>query len=140
MDLIDHARFMLDKHMRRRHIGVYLTPGQRWRDQVERVAIGWKPIFIYSHPGADVSERKWINDDVFTSSGAREQDTRFHHWGQNESGIADLIRGLTEPGQLVVDPFLGGGTAAVVCRDLGRRFIGCDVDASAVTISRERVG
>jgi ParB-like chromosome segregation protein Spo0J len=140
LDLIDHARYMLDKHMKRRHIGVYLTPGQRWRDQVERVAIGWKPIFIYSHPGVDVSNRKWINDDVFTSSGAREQDTRFHHWGQNESGIADLIRGLTEPGQLVVDPFLGGGTAAVVCRDLGRRFIGCDVDASAVTISRERVG
>lgn len=140
LDLVDHARFMLDKHMKRRHIGIYLTPGQRWRDQVERVAIGWKPIFIYSHPDADPSERKWINDDVFTSSGAREQDTRFHHWGQNESGIADLIRGLTEPGQLVADPFLGGGTAAVVCRDLGRRFIGCDVDASAVTISRERVG
>lgn len=140
LDLVDHARFMLDKHMKRRHIGVYLTPGQRWRDQVERVAIGWKPIFLYSHPDADASERRWINDDVFTSSGAREQDTRFHHWGQNESGIADLIRGLTEPGHLVVDPFLGGGTAAVVCRDLGRRFIGCDVDASAVTISRERVG
>lgn len=140
LDLIDHARYMLDKHMKRRHIGVYLTPGQRWRDQVERVAIGWKPIFLYSHPDVDVSDRKWINDDVFTSSGTREQDTRFHHWGQNESGIADLIRGLTEPGQLVVDPFLGGGTAAVVCRDLGRRFIGCDVDASAVTISRERVG
>lgn len=140
LDLIDHARFMLDKHMRRRHIGVYLTPGQRWRDQVERVAIGWKPIFIYSHPDVDVSDRKWINDDVFTSSGAREQDTRFHHWGQNESGIADLIRGLTEPGQLVVDPFLGGGTAAVVCRDLGRRFLGCDVDAAAVSTSRERVG
>lgn len=140
LDLIDHARYMLDKHMKRRHIGVYLTPGQRWRDQVERVAIGWKPIFLYSHPDVDVSGRKWINDDVFTSSGTREQDTRFHHWGQNESGIADLIRGLTEPGQLVVDPFLGGGTAAVVCRDLGRRFIGCDVDANAVSISRERLG
>lgn len=140
LDLIDHARYMLDKHMKRRHVGVYLTPGQRWRDQVERVAIGWKPIFLYSHPDVDVSNRKWINDDVFTSSGTREQDTRFHHWGQNESGIADLIRGLTEPGQLVVDPFLGGGTAAVVCRDLGRRFIGCDVDANAVSISRERLG
>lgn len=140
LDLIDHARFMLDKHMRRRHIGIYLTPGQRWRDQYEKVATGWKPIFIYSHPDVDVSERKWINDDVFTSSGTREQDTRFHHWGQNESGIADLIRGLTGPGQLVVDPFLGGGTAAVVCRDLGRRFIGCDVDANAVMTSRERVG
>jgi ParB-like chromosome segregation protein Spo0J len=140
LDLIDHARYMLDKHMKRRHIGVYLTPGQRWRDQVEKVAIGWKPIFLYSHPDVDVSGRKWINDDVFTSSGTREQDTRFHHWGQNEFGIADLIRGLTEPGQLIVDPFLGGGTAAVVCRDLGRRFIGCDVDANAVSISRERLG
>lgn len=137
MEMLEDVDASIAEHMRRRHRGVYLTPGQRWRDQVERVATGWKPILIYANPAAD--DPRWINDDVFTSSGTREADQRFHHWGQSEAGFADLIRGLTEPGHLVVDPFLGGGTTALVCRDLGRRFIGCDLDAAAVTTSRERV-
>ena len=137
LEMLDNVDTQIGRHMRRRHRGIYLTPGQRWRDQVERVATGYKPILIYSHPSAD--DVRWINDDVFTSSGTREADQRFHHWGQSEAGFADLIRGLTEPGQLIVDPFLGGGTTAVVCRDLGRRFIGCDIDAAHVATSRERV-
>lgn len=54
--------------------------------------------------------------------------------------MATLVERLTKPSALVVDPFLGGGTTAVVCRDLGRRFIGCDIDAAHVATSRERVG
>lgn len=137
LEMLDNVDERIARHMRPRHRGIYLTPGQRWRDQVERVATGYKPILIYAHPAAE--DPRWINDDVFTSSGTREADQRFHHWGQSEAGFANLIRGLTEAGQLVVDPFLGGGTTAVVCRDLGRRFIGCDVDAAAVATSRERV-
>lgn len=138
LEMLDAVDAQLGRSVRRRHRGVYLTPGQRWRDQNERVATGYKPILIYSHPAAD--DLRWINDDVFMSSGTREQDVRFHHWGQSESGFASLVERLTEPGQLVVDPFLGGGTTALVCRDLGRRFIGCDIDAAHVTTSRERLG
>jgi hypothetical protein len=138
LEMLDSVDRQIGQFMRRRHRAVYLTPGQRWRDQIERVATGYKPILIYSHPDAD--DLQWINDDVFTSSGTSEQDTRFHHWGQSESGFASLIERLTEPGCLVVDPFLGGGTTAVVCRDLGRRFIGCDIDAAHVATSRERAG
>lgn len=138
LEMLDNVDLQMGRHMRRRHRAVYLTPGQRWRDQNERVATGYKPILIFSHPDAD--DVRWINDDVFTSSGTNEQDTRFHHWGQSESGFASLVERLTEPGQLVLDPFLGGGTTAVVCRDLGRRFVGCDIDAAHVTTSRERVG
>ena len=137
IEMLDDVDAQMSQHMRRRHRGVYLTPGQRWRDQVGRVATGYKPILIYAHP--DAEQMRWINDDVFTSAGTREADQRFHHWGQSEAGFADLICGLTETGQLVVDPFLGGGTTAVVCRDLGRRFIGCDIDAAHVATSRERV-
>lgn len=137
LEMLDDVEASLGRHMRRRHRAVYLTPGQRWRDQVERVATGYKPILIYARPDAD--DPRWLNDDVFTSSGTREADQRFHHWGQSETGFGSLVERLTEPGLLVVDPFIGGGTSAVVCRDLGRRFIGCDVDAAAVATSRERV-
>ena len=39
-----------------------------------------------------------------------------------------------------MDPFVGSGTVAVVAAKLGRRFIGCDIDAAAVEVARGRVG
>lgn len=124
----------LDQHMNYRWIGAYLVQGQRNRVHGARVGTGWKPILIYAHPEA--SDLPFILDDLFDSVGSSKDH---HHWGQSESGVAALVKRLTKPGALVVDPFLGGGTTAVVCRDLGRQFIGCDIDAAHVATSRKRV-
>ncbi len=43
-----------------------------------------------------------------------------------EKLIAKLVLASTHPGAIVFDPFLGSGTTAVVCRKLGRRFIGVE--------------
>ncbi len=37
-----------------------------------------------------------------------------------------VIRATTNPGDLVMDPFLGSGTTGVMARALQRRFIGCE--------------
>jgi len=66
-------------------------------------------------------------------------DKRFHIWGQSEETIRYLLDTFSRPGDLVVDPFLGGGTTAVVCKYLGRRFIGFEIDQDAFDISVERV-
>ncbi len=39
-----------------------------------------------------------------------------------------LILISTDPGDLVVDPFMGSGTTAVAAKQLGRRFIGSEID------------
>lgn len=117
-----------------RWTGCYQIPGQRNRNHGARVATGWKPLLIFQSDGGGAPE--FILDDVFSSDA---DDKAHHHWGQSESGMAAIVERCTKPGQLVVDPFLGGGTTAVVCRDLGRRFVGCDVDAGAVRTARERM-
>lgn len=38
-----------------------------------------------------------------------------------------LVEQFTEPGQLVFDPYMGSGPVAEACRDLGRRYIGCEI-------------
>ena len=53
--------------------------------------------------------------------------------------MLDIVEYLTEPGDLVVDPFCGAGTTGVACTRLHRRFVGCDVDADSVAIARERI-
>jgi site-specific DNA-methyltransferase (adenine-specific) len=50
-----------------------------------------------------------------------------------------LLESCTEPGDLVVDPYLGSGTTAVAALRLGRRAIGVDMNRRAVTIARKRL-
>jgi SAM-dependent methyltransferase len=122
----------LSAHLTYRWTGAYLTEGPATRVHHRNIGTKWKPILIYDLEG----KRPFLTQDVFRSGG---DDKQHHGWGQSESGMADLVERFTKPGQLVVDPFLGGGTTAIVCRDLGRRFVGCDVDAAAVKTTRERL-
>jgi len=50
-----------------------------------------------------------------------------------------LIKLLSFPGDVVLDPFVGSGTTAVVARALGRRFWGCDRNAIAVARAQSRL-
>ena len=43
-----------------------------------------------------------------------------------------IILVSSDPGQLVLDPFLGSGTTAVVAARLDRRFIGIDISEKYV--------
>lgn len=129
----------LDAHLTYRWTAAYIAQGARTRMHAAKVGTGWKPLLIYRrHDAAGVP---FLMDDLFDAAvGTRDgTDKPFHHWGQSEAGIAEQVQRFSEPGQLVIDPFLGGGTTAIVCRDLGRRFIGCDIDAAHVATSRERV-
>ena len=49
---------------------------------------------------------------------------------------AAAIREFSGPGNLVLDPFMGGGTTVVEAMVAGRRVIGADVNSLAVFIAR----
>ena len=50
-----------------------------------------------------------------------------------------LIRQSSEPGEVVVDPFLGSGSTGVAARRSGRRFGGCDISGEALALARQRL-
>lgn len=52
--------------------------------------------------------------------------------------LETLIRQSTEPGMLVMDPFMGSGTAGVACLTTGRRFIGADISQAAFDAAAAR--
>jgi site-specific DNA-methyltransferase (adenine-specific) len=43
----------------------------------------------------------------------------------------------TEEGDLVLDPFLGSGTTAIVSKKLNRRYIGIEIDQKYMDLSKE---
>lgn len=51
-----------------------------------------------------------------------------------------IIRAASRPGDVVLDPFAGSGTALVAAENLGRRWIGIDGSADACRVARGRLG
>jgi adenine-specific DNA-methyltransferase len=47
-----------------------------------------------------------------------------------------ILHIATNPGDLVLDSFLGSGTTAAVAHKMGRRWIGIEMGDHAVTIAR----
>lgn len=128
-------RLCLNDALSYRWTMAYLTPGgQAVQIFPRKVNTFWKPIILMQKGNIDGD---WIGD--VSKSDPNDNDKRFHHWGQSESGIADLINRLSLPGQVICDPFLGGGTTGLVSVQMNRVFIGCDIDENNVKISASRM-
>jgi site-specific DNA-methyltransferase (adenine-specific) len=68
-----------------------------------------------------------------------KMDKRFHLWGQEETTARYYIDCFSSPGDTIWEPFCGGGTTPAVCKQLGRNFIGFEIDATTAEIARERI-
>lgn len=116
----------------------YLTPGgqspQIWPRHINTF---WKPVLWYAAPLAGELEG-WRGDVIKTP--INDNDKRFHAWGQNVTGFTEIIQRFTIPGDLILDPFVGGGTTAVAAVQSGRAFVGFDCDAEHVETARLRAG
>jgi site-specific DNA-methyltransferase (adenine-specific) len=62
-----------------------------------------------------------------------------HATQKPEALIEKLILASSAPSQLVVDPFVGSGTTAVVVQRLGRTWLAGDADARYVGLARDRL-
>ena len=111
----------------------YLTLGaspQLWQ---KRTNTFWKPLlwFVKGEYKGD-----WIGNDIMESP---QNDKNFHHWGQSVGGMKDIIERFTNPNDLILDPFLGGGTTGVTAVMSGRKFIGVDIEEKCLKTTLERI-
>lgn len=62
------------------------------------------------------------------------------HPGQFPVALArDHIISWSNPGDTVLDPFMGSGTTCLAAKKTGRRYIGFELDEKYVEIARERI-
>lgn len=54
--------------------------------------------------------------------------------------IEPCIKASTRPGNFVLDPFFGSGTAGLVAASLGRRYIGIELNPEYIMLARARLG
>lgn len=56
-----------------------------------------------------------------------------------EALLKRLIEACTEPGDRVLDPYLGSGTTLAACHRLGRQAVGIDLSPEALQVVRKRL-
>ena len=54
--------------------------------------------------------------------------------------IKPCILAGSEKGDIILDPFIGSGTTAVVAKDLGRDYIGCELHEGYGKLIQKRLG
>lgn len=122
-----------------------------WRAQQapvhgRRMLTRWRPVVVFRQPGGPALDARPMYDwcDAWTAEqyGAEfsvRAEKGGHPWQQPEYESRYLIERLTDPGDLVVDPFSGSGTVGAAALTLGRRCIVGDVDEEAIEATRWRL-
>jgi hypothetical protein len=67
------------------------------------------------------------------------EEKLLHPYQKPEALLRRLILIYTDPGDLVVDPFMGVGTAALACKKTGRHFIGAENEEMFYDIAKKKV-
>lgn len=62
-----------------------------------------------------------------------------HPTQKSEKLIAKLLLASSNPGDLVLDPFLGSGTTSVVAKKLGRQYLGIEIDKDYCLLAERRL-
>jgi hypothetical protein len=110
--------------------------GSHARIWPRKVSNNFKPILMFTkRPAPKQAENQWVVDLLNRASA----DKAHHKHGQTGNDSQYFIEQLTLPGQLVVDPFVGGGTTPEICKKIGRRFIGTELNPGTAAAARARI-
>ena len=90
------------------------------------------------------AELAWTNLDmavrIFTySRGKMAQENRRHPTQKPKPLMRWCLEKATNPGDTILDPFMGSGTTGVACVQTGRNFIGIEIDKGYFDIAEKRI-
>lgn len=115
----------------------------RWHTNSYRAVDEFEYIYLFWKPGITRVDRKRLSREEWVAWGSRAV------WSMPSVRANDdheakfpielprrLIRLLTDPGDVVLDCFVGSGTSAVAAAQAGRQFIGIDKVARYVRMAR----
>lgn len=76
---------------------------------------------------------------VFTHLTNQPDRHGLHQTEKPVSLMRELVSLFSNPGQLILDPFMGSGTTGVACAAYGRRFIGIEKDPIYFNVACRRI-
>jgi DNA modification methylase len=80
----------------------------------------------------------WDYSSVNTFNKARQSELKLHPTVKPAQMVADAILDVSQPGELVLDTFLGSGTTLVAAEQTRRRFCGVEIDPGYIEVAMDR--
>jgi DNA methylase/ParB-like nuclease domain len=99
-----------------------------------QVSIKWKPL-LWFVKGVKLSITDFLSDVIKSDTPSKV----LHYWEQSTVEAEHIISRLTVEGQTVFDPMMGSGTTGIATIQLGRKFIGIDIDTDKFDIAKARI-
>jgi site-specific DNA-methyltransferase (adenine-specific) len=115
-------------------LGVWHKPNGAPQFTGDRPGMGWEAIAILHREG----KKRW-NGGGHHAVWVCNVEHGGHPTQKPLPLLLDWITKFTEPGELVLDPFMGSGTTGVACERLGRRFIGIEKDPRYFDLACARI-
>lgn len=140
-----------------------LAEGVRaWRDDLQAAGAKWDTTLAWVKPdamprfngqgaarGFECAVTCWCGKGYRSWNGGGRKGVFTHARGTDRSGahptekpvelMQELVTLYTNPGQTVLDPFMGSGTTGVACLRLGRKFIGIEINPAHFETSLKRL-
>ena len=98
------------------------------------VQCGMKPILIFNK-SPRMKPKRYFNDVIIGTG--KEKDA--HEWQQGEEELRMIFEPFTDPGDTILDPFMGSGTVISMAKKMNRLAIGFDIDAENVELVKGRL-
>lgn len=139
------ALALVEREWSLREAIVWAKPNARPESVTDRLAQRYETVFLLtrgpSHrcnpDNQSAGEPDRVDDTVWTIAPER---ARLGHVAAGPVALAQrCVRLGCPPGGLVLDPFSGSGTTGLAARQLGRRYVGIDLDPACHDIARRRL-
>ncbi len=123
--LIWHKTNPMPRNRDRRYIGDiemfswYVKPGDKWTFNRQNTTYDGSVLSYPSESGGGFK--------------------RYHPCQKNVKMLEEILQRHSNPGDIVFDPFMGGGSTGVACVNTGRNFIGVELDKDYFKAAEERI-
>ena len=117
-----------------------------WSTNSYRSVDEFEYLYFFWKPGITKVDRKRLTKEEWSSWGSRGvwniQSVRKNDDHEAKFPIElprRVIQLLTDPGDVVIDPFMGSGTTALACICLGRHYVGIDKEEKYVKLAKNNI-
>jgi site-specific DNA-methyltransferase (adenine-specific) len=115
--------------------GIWIKPDGAPQFTGDRPATGWEAVAILHADGGRMRWNRGGHHAVWIYNIVRGE----HPTEKPLPLIRDFVRSFTDPGDLVLDPFMGSGTTLAAAQIEGRRAIGIEMEERYCEIAANRL-
>ena len=116
-------------------LGIWRKPDGAPQFTGDRPGTGWEAVAICHRPG----RKRWNGGGRHAVWTCPKGAGDGHPTQKPVQFVADLIADFSDPGETILDPFMGSGTTGVACIKLGRKFIGIEIEPKYFDIACRRI-